>query len=152
MTPSSLEVRRFLARSMVVRLATLSPKGTPLLTPIWFVSGGTKLYIPTGRGALAVRNIDANPEVVALLHAENSPGESRVLRLRGRAIWSQRRPPPRLLLRFARKYYLCLGGLRSELRHVRQWTLRQRYYAQGGDAALIEVEYIDADFVPLPTS
>ncbi len=149
MTPSSPDVRRFQGRSMVVRLATLSAKSTPLLTPIWFVSEGASLYIPTGSGSLAVRNIDANPDVVALFHAENSSRENRVLRLRGRATWSRRRPPPRLLLRFARKYYLCAGGLRSELRHVRQWGLRQRYYAQGGDPALIEVECIQADFVPL---
>jgi len=145
---SESEVRRFLASSMVVRLATLSPKGLPLITPIWFVPVGVKLYIPTGIGALAVRNIEAHPKVVALFDAERDPAEQRVLRLHGTATWKRIRPSLPLVLRYARKYYLCSGGVRAELAHIRQWALRSRYYGQGDDGALIEIKGEEAEFLP----
>ncbi len=41
------EVREFLARSMVVRLAALSPKGQPNIRCLWFVFQRGRIYMPT---------------------------------------------------------------------------------------------------------
>ncbi|MBF8286541.1 MAG: hypothetical protein HW393_355, partial [Dehalococcoidia bacterium] len=42
------EVREFLARSMILRLAALSPKGQPNIRCLWFVCQQGRIYIFTG--------------------------------------------------------------------------------------------------------
>jgi len=136
--PDDPAVRELLAISLVARVATRSRAGAPALTPLWFVADDGHLYATTGQATLAARNAKACPEIAVLFDGEAAGPRERVLRLRGRATVHDELPAWRVLARFALKYYV--GGFASELRHARQWRLRQRYYAQGEIAVI--------DFVP----
>lgn len=123
MTPGDPAVRDFLATSFVARFATRSRAGTPALTPLWFVADAGHLYAMTGQATLAARNAKACPEIAVLLDGEGTGPRARVLRLCGRATVHGELPAWRVLARLALKYYLA--GIASELRHARQWRLRQ---------------------------
>lgn len=64
------EMGAWVRDSLVARLATLSPRRVPLITPIWFVNDGPNLLMTTGGRGLAVRNIGVHPRVVLLCDAE----------------------------------------------------------------------------------
>lgn len=148
------EVRDFLRRSMNVRVATLSAKGTPHLTALRFVADGGRLYVMTGAAAPAVRHIAARPEVVLLFDAEHRGGGGRVLRIRASATAlggddPRRRAYTRIA---ARKYFLRLGALWNMLTHPRalpMWRLGGRNRT-GALAALLEFTPLSAEFVPKP--
>lgn len=121
----------FLAASMVAQVATLSAKGNPFVTPLWFVSDETgTLYVTTGMQSRAGRNVVVNPAVVLLFTGERWPQAKGVLRMDGTASCRAGFPPARILARIAWKYYLGPGALRSELRNLPRWRLRLRYYGQ----------------------
>lgn len=147
MRPDDPEVRAILQHSRVARLATLTPKGRPSMTPLWFVYDGTRLHFATGKDTVAARNVAAHPDVVVLLDSEGRGRHDNVLRLHGRATVHTGTPSPSLLARFGRKYYLA--GWRSELSHLTRWRLRIRYYAQH-EGATITVEPGDAELLRLP--
>ncbi|MGW3482579.1 pyridoxamine 5'-phosphate oxidase family protein [Rhodococcus indonesiensis] len=137
-------VRDFLTRARVARLATRSPKGAAALAPLWFVHVDGRLYFATGRDTVAARNAAANPDVVVLLDdGERGP----VLRLHGRATVQPSTPPPAVMARIGRKYYL--GGWRNELGHARLWRLRTRYYGQSAPATIV-VEPGEAELLRRP--
>ena len=149
MTPGDPIVRAFLERSLVARVATRSAKGWPALAPLWFVVDGGRLYTATGAATLAARNAAANPAVSVLLDAEADGASAHVLRLHGRARVRPELPSWRVLLAFARKYYLSPGGLRCELAHAALWNLRRRYYAQN-EGVTIEIEVERAELLTRP--
>jgi hypothetical protein len=124
-SPTDASVRRFLRRSMVVEVATLSAKGHPFVTPLWFVVDGGALYLTTGPETRAGRNVVGHPQVTLLFH-----GERRVLRMRGTGTCHRGVPSWRVLLRAAAKYYVGPRALPGELRNASRWTLRWRYYGQ----------------------
>ena len=148
--PPSADVESFLALTMVAQVATLSQKGRPFVTPLWFVVHAGRLYMATGRDTRAVRNIGHHPETVLLFTGARGGTAGGVLRMHGTASVHQGMPPLRILLRIARKYYLAPGGLVNELSHARQWGLRQRYYGQG-KAAYLEVVPDTAEFLSVPS-
>lgn len=145
---SDTEVARFLEQSYNVRLATLSPRGVPLITPIWFNIDGPEILIGTAVSTLSVRNIRTHPHVVACFDAEGRVGNQRVLRLYGSATVSEEMLPLRLLPGLFSKYYLAPTALRSELAHARQQLLRLRYYAQQTGPALIRIRPKIIEFLP----
>jgi hypothetical protein len=53
MTFDDPEIRGFLARSMVLRLASLSPKGRPIIRCLWFVCQQGRRMRPAFRGLSA---------------------------------------------------------------------------------------------------
>jgi hypothetical protein len=128
LAPSDTTVSAFLRDSMVAQVATLSAKGRPFATPLWFVVDRGALYVTTGPGSWAGRNVTANPEVVLLFGGERGAGSDGVLRLRGTATCHHGLPGWRVLLRIAVKYYVSPGALRVEMRNARRWNLRQLYY------------------------
>lgn len=141
-------MHRFLAASYNVRLATLSPRGTPLITPIWFNLDGDEIVIGTAASALAVRNARANPQVVLCFDAEGLDGNSRVLRLHGTAVVRDEWLPLRLLAKLVFRYYLAPAALRCEFAHFSQQRLRGRYYAKQTGPALIRIQLEQAEFLP----
>jgi hypothetical protein len=143
------EVRRWLERCMIARVATRSPRGGAFVTPLWFVVEGTRLLVSTSGASVTVRNVRADPEVVLLCDAESGPREDRTLRLWGRATLHEGFPSARAIARLARKYYLTPRGLWCELSHFHRWPLRQRYYGQAR-ATVIEVEPQRVEWVAMP--
>jgi Pyridoxamine 5'-phosphate oxidase len=116
-------VRAFVGRSMIVEVATLSPKRRPFVTPLWFVLDRGAFCIMTAPGTWAGRNIQEHPAVTLLFNAGDA-GRSDVLRVRGTASCHRGLPSWRVLLRIAAKYYLPPPGLLVELRNRHKWRLR----------------------------
>jgi hypothetical protein len=138
LAPSDPAVRGFLRRSLVVHVATLSPKRRPFVTPLWFVMHRGVLYITTGPETWAGKNIQRHPEVTLLFSGERAGNH--VLRLRGTATCHRGLPPWPALLRIVARYYLSPRALRAELRNIRKWRLRALYHKQvEGSAGHVQV-------------
>ncbi len=150
MTLRDARVQRFLQKSMVTPLATLSASAQPHLTPLWFVHDGGKLYMNTRAASPAARDIAANPNVVLLFDAERGRRSGQVLRIRGTARL-RKSLGLRVLLRFAAKYHLSPGGLRNLLSHLGTLLVRVRYYGERtGEAGTLEVTPESFEFLPRP--
>ncbi|MFI5367366.1 MAG: pyridoxamine 5'-phosphate oxidase family protein [Candidatus Binatia bacterium] len=144
-------VRIFIRRSMIVQVATQSPKGRPFLTPLWFVVDGGALYITTGPESRAGKNITQHAAVALLFSGERGDLSAPVLRLRGTASCHRGLPSWRVLLRIAAKYYVAPRALSVELRNARKWRLRTLYYGQlKGGFGYLRVVPTDGDFLPRP--
>ena len=143
------KVRDFLARSMVARLATLSPKERPHMTPLWFTCDRGRIYMTSRDGSPAARNVVAHPAVVLLFDAERGPRSDRVLRIQGHATFRKERRLLRLVVRReSRKYWFSASGLRHLLSHLRKLPVIARYYTERGeDAGVIEVVPERAEFL-----
>lgn len=150
-SPADPAVRAVLRRAMVVEVATLSPKGRPFVTPLWFVAAGGTLYLTIGPETWAGRNVVRHPEVTLLFHGEADGRPGRVLRVRGTATCYRGLPSWRVLLRIAAKYYVSARGLPLELWNARRWRLRRRYYGQAkGGFGHLRVVPSAAEFLPRP--
>ena len=126
-------VREFLARSMIMRMASLSPKGQPIIRCLWFVCQQGRIYTFTGETSPTGRGISVHPDVTLLFDGERGPRSSRLLRLRGRAVYRrERRIVVRVLLGLARKYYFTPPGLRNLLANAKKIPLTVRFYAEPG--------------------
>jgi nitroimidazol reductase NimA-like FMN-containing flavoprotein (pyridoxamine 5'-phosphate oxidase superfamily) len=149
--PTDPDVQAFVRDSLIVQVATLSPKGRPFVTPLWFVVDGGALYITTGMQTRAGKNVAQRPAVALLFSGERAQGSRRCLRLQGTATCHPGLPSWRILLRVLAKYYLSPRALSSELQNASKWRLRQRYYGQAvGGAGYIRVVPTAADFLALP--
>ena len=127
------EVREFLARSMIMRMASLSPKGQPLIRCLWFVCQQGRIYIFTGDINPTGRSISVHPKVTLLFDGERGPRSSRLLRVRGHAVYRRESGIVlRVLLGLARKYFLTPPGLRNLLANARKVPLAVRFYAEPG--------------------
>jgi hypothetical protein len=123
-------VRTFLRRSMITQVATLSPKGRPFVTPLWFVAHHGVLYLTTGPETWAGKNVQQHAAVTLLFSGERVGDADRVLRLRGTATCHRGLPSWAVLLRVAAKYYASPRALWVELGNARRWHLRSLYYGQ----------------------
>ncbi len=143
-------VREFLASSMIARIATLSPKGQPNITPLWFVRDQERLYMTTRDGSPVVRNIAEQPEVVLLFDNERDAMRHQVLRLRGRAVFRMSRGILwRTVLRQLPKYRVSPAALRNLLSHAGKAITMARYYGErGAQGGVIEVTPESAEFLP----
>ena len=101
--PSAPVVVDFLRGSMVALVATVSAKGRPFMTPLWFVVDKGTLYLTTGTATWTARNVARQPEVALLLTGEGLTRPGEALRLRGTATVQPGLPPWRVLLRIAAK-------------------------------------------------
>jgi hypothetical protein len=149
MSPDSPKVRRFLARCRVVRIATLSAKGTPHITPLWFVFAQGRIYMGARAELPTARNVVANPRVVLLFETADGEPSDPVLRLTGTAVL-KRGAARRQGLLFVRKYILSWDDLRDTFANVSRLLDRVRYYAERGDAGMIEVKPESAKFLAKP--
>ena len=150
------EVREFLARSMVMRMASLSPKGQPLIRCLWFVHQQGRIRVFTTELAPTGRGISLHPVVTLIFDGERGPRSSRLLRLRGHAVYRRERGIVlRALLGIARKYFFAPPGLRNLLANARKLPLAIRFYAEPGWkergkglGIIMEVVPEDLEFIP----
>jgi hypothetical protein len=149
-SPTDPAVREFLRRTRIVEVATLSPKGRPFMTPLWFVVDGGALYLTTGPDTWAARNVVRHPAVTLVFDEERRGRSDRVLRLRGTATRHRGLPSWRVLLRVAAKYYVSPRALPVEVRKVRRWRLRRLLYGQGGGFGYLRVVPMAGDLLPRP--
>lgn len=140
----------FARRCPIALVATLSPRGAPFATPLWFVERGGRLCCATSATSVTVRNVEAGGETAMLLYPARAGTEGRGLRLRGSALVQRGIPPIGVVLAMLRKYYAAPEGLAVELAHPRLWPLRLRYYAQESPA-LLAFTPVSAEWAALPS-
>ena len=61
------EIRQLLSLRLIATLGTLNDDASILLTPIWYLYDGGRLYLPTGSGSRKARNVSARPAVTVLV-------------------------------------------------------------------------------------
>ena len=152
-SPNDPAVRRFIRRSMTVRIATLSPAGNPDIIPLWFVTFRGRVYMGTRSENPTVRDLMKNPEVVLLFHGENTRRHDRVLRMRGHAAFKTGRRALLPIYAFsAFKYILAPGAIRNGLANRDKMALNARYKNERtGGGGVIEVIPLTAEFLELPS-
>ncbi len=152
MLPNEPAVRRFLDRSTIVRIATLSPAGNPDIIPLWFVTLRGRIYMTTRSENPTVRDLMRNPEVVLLFDAERSRRRGRVLRVRGRATFrTERSVLVPIFALSALRYYLAPGGIANTFRYRHKFGVRTHYYTErAGEGGVIEVIPEAAAFLAAP--
>jgi uncharacterized pyridoxamine 5'-phosphate oxidase family protein len=148
-SPGDPAVRRFLRRSMVARIATLSPAGNPDIIPLWFAAYRGRLYMGTRSANPTVRDLLRDPEVTLLFHGEHGRATGRVLRIRGRAHFrTGRRQLAPVFIFFVLRYLLVPGGIWNLAVNRRKLAIRARYMSErSGDGGMIEVVPETAEFI-----
>jgi uncharacterized pyridoxamine 5'-phosphate oxidase family protein len=144
-------VERFLRKSLIARIATLSPAGNADIIPLYFVVHAGHIWMGTRGGNPTVRDLKQHPEVVLQFHGEQFSASGHVLRLRGQAAFrTGRRRYALVYARFALKYWLSAGGW-NMLRNWRKVALDRRYKAErSSEGGLIEVVPETVEFLKLP--
>ncbi len=65
-------IKKLLAKPGFAVLATVSPKGRPQATPVWFMLDGDEILMNTSQGRAKLRNLQANPyAAIAVVDREN---------------------------------------------------------------------------------
>ena len=126
-----------LRSSRVMILASRSQKGAPFAVPLWFVAHRGRFYATTSASSWTARNVVASPQVALLLGGERGHDIANRLLVRGCARAVRGAPPPAVLARIAWLYYLQPQFAAVELRHIRLWVLRTRYYGQSRAAHIV---------------
>lgn len=148
MSELSPEVARFVDRSMTVRLATISRRGTPMVTPLWFGRDGGVIYLGTRGSSPQARHIRENARVVMLFGEPNDGANPTLLRvvgigrLRDSGAMSFRRKA-----RLVWRYFLNPAALRHWIAHWRKLGVRRRYYAERTDPVTVEITLDEAEFL-----
>lgn len=66
-------VREFLQKPNLGMLATVSPRGQPQATPVWFMVDGDHVVVNTSRGRVKHRNVEAHPYVALTVVDRDDP-------------------------------------------------------------------------------
>ena len=131
------DATRVLRRAKIARVATVSAKGLPNLTPLWYVFDAGRLYMNTRGASIAVKNLRANPDVVVLVQE----GRGQIVRIKGTARFTRAGPTRlRAAFRAMLKYHLSPGGLANFASSLGSLPARARYYAERvGDSGVIVI-------------
>ncbi|HEX5895815.1 MAG TPA: TIGR03667 family PPOX class F420-dependent oxidoreductase [Thermoleophilaceae bacterium] len=90
-TEFGARVARHLRDEIVVWLTTVTPRGTPLPMPVWFVWDGAGSVTMYSQPSARVRNIEANPRVSLNFSGDGRGGD--IVVLSGVATIGQGAPP-----------------------------------------------------------
>lgn len=128
--------------ALVVRLATISKRGTPLVTPLWFARDENVIHIGTRRGSPHTRNVVENPRVVLMFFGRDDQvlRVSSIARLRDYGEMSLARKA-----RMAWRYFLKPAALTHFARNWRKLAVRKAYYRERTDPAVLEVTLDEAE-------
>jgi nitroimidazol reductase NimA-like FMN-containing flavoprotein (pyridoxamine 5'-phosphate oxidase superfamily) len=153
MSVSKRAMRNFVDRTLTVRLATVSAKGTPMVTPLWYARDGDVIYMGTRRGSIHARHMTENPRVVMLFGDRNVRRTKRVLKVIGTArVCEYETMSSARKARLAWRYFFQPEALWHWLKNWRKLGVRNRYYAERTDPAMVEITLEDAEFVPQPAA
>jgi PPOX class probable F420-dependent enzyme len=151
MTVSRSALLKFVDGALTVRLATISRKGTPLLTPLWFARDGDVIYMGTRRSSPHARHITENPDVVMLFGDRGGKPARGVLRVTGKACVCDIKSLSGLRkARLAWRYFLAPGAIRHWMANWRKIGVRNRYYAERTDPAMVEITLGEGEFLAAP--
>lgn len=139
---------RFIDRALIVRLATQSRAGKPLLTPLWFARDGESIFMGTRRGSPHARNAAANPSVVMILGDRHGRRTKRLLRAFGTArVADYEEMTAWHKVRIAWRYFLEPRSLLHWMANWRRIGVRNRYYAERTDPSMLTITLDRAEFV-----
>ncbi|HEV8354146.1 MAG TPA: PPOX class F420-dependent oxidoreductase [bacterium] len=97
------DVRRFLEKPNVAVLATVSPRGRPQATPVWFMLEDGQVLINTSAGRVKLRHMEANPNVaLTIVDPENI---YTYVQIRGRVVRFDRENGARDIDRLSMRYH-----------------------------------------------
>jgi PPOX class probable F420-dependent enzyme len=103
---SKSETAKFLAGRRMAVLATISPDGTPVLTPIWYLYRDGRILMRTDKASVKARNIERDPRVTVCVQDERPPYAS--VTIYGKA--AIKPPHDGLGTDLARHYLGAIGG------------------------------------------
>jgi PPOX class probable F420-dependent enzyme len=90
-TEFGARVARHLREEIVVWFTTVTPRGSPLPSPVWFVWDGAESVGMYSMPGARVRNIEANPRVTLNFHGDGRGGD--IVVLSGNAAIDRDAPP-----------------------------------------------------------
>ena len=93
-------VARHLREDVVVWMTTVTPKGSPLPSPVWFLWEGAESVLVFSRETARVRNIEANPHMSLNFDGDGRGGD--IVVLSGPATIVE--PPPERVDAYVEKY------------------------------------------------
>ncbi len=79
------ERKKFLARPLVARLATVRANGSPHVTPMWFLYENGIMYMSTRADAAKVKHVRANPRVAVVVDVMEAPFKNKIVTIEGSA-------------------------------------------------------------------
>jgi PPOX class probable F420-dependent enzyme len=119
-TEFGTRVARHLREEIVVWLTTVSPAGSPLPRPVWFLWDGAESVAVYSQPSARVRNVEANPRVTLNFAGDGRGGD--IVVLSGRAAVDADAPPADRAGEYRAKYdeHIARIGMAPE-------TFAQRY-------------------------
>jgi PPOX class probable F420-dependent enzyme len=78
-TEFGARVARHLREEIVVWMTTVTPAGSPLPMPVWFIWDGAETVLMYSQPGARVRNVDANPRVTLNFSGDGRGGDIVVL-------------------------------------------------------------------------
>ena len=84
-------VARHLREEIVVWLTTVTPAGSPLPMPVWFLWDGAESIVMYSMNGARVRNLEANPRVALNFSGDGGGGD--IVVLSGKATIDRDTPP-----------------------------------------------------------
>ena len=82
---SQEELKAFLARPIIARIATVRANGSPQLAPMWFLYEDGVVYMSTRTYAAKVKHIEKNPRVAVVIDEMVAPLKNKVVTIEGTA-------------------------------------------------------------------
>jgi PPOX class probable F420-dependent enzyme len=82
---SNEELKAFLARPIIARIATVRANGSPQLAPMWFLYEDGIMYMSTRTYAAKVKHIQKNPRVAVVVDEMVAPLKNKVVTIEGTA-------------------------------------------------------------------
>jgi PPOX class probable F420-dependent enzyme len=101
MSMNEFEMREFLSKKRLARLATVKKNGTPQITPVWFDYDGKYFWVTARKERHKVANLRRNPNVALTIDREERPYQGIIVE--GKAELSEERLEE-LVRKTARKY------------------------------------------------
>jgi PPOX class probable F420-dependent enzyme len=105
---------RRLRDEVVIWMTTVTPDGSPLPRPVWFIWDGDESAVMYSRPSPRVRNVEANPRVT--LHFDGDGGGGDVIVFSGTASVDRELPPADQSPEYLEKYddHIARLGMRPE--------------------------------------
>jgi PPOX class probable F420-dependent enzyme len=95
-------VVEFLQKPNLAVLGTVSPKGQPQVTPVWFLYENGHILVNTSKGRVKLRNVEANPAVTVTVVDQDNP--YRYVQIQGTVVGFDRKNGDRDINRLSQRY------------------------------------------------
>jgi PPOX class probable F420-dependent enzyme len=108
-TEFGARVADHLRKEIVVWLTTVTPAGSPLPMPVWFLWDGAESVVMYSMPGARVRNVEANPRVTLNFAGDGTGGD--IVVLSGRAAIDRDEPPADQAGEYRDKYDERIAGI-----------------------------------------